>query len=152
MDGNLTRAYTEPLISHPMSVNAGRNAGQVVHPGLAPDRKQKRSSTSRLPVPAGDVIEISSDEDEEPQPPRKRTLTERGRPPPAHEPDYKALLVQKDQEIERRKKVRRRRHPRGWFGLILHCEEGDRVGANCCGSEDGNRGKEDSRRSCASNP
>jgi hypothetical protein len=104
----LTPFTSNPLISHPMSVNHGRIVGQVVHPGLAPERKQKRSSTphSRLPVPAEDIIEISSDEDEDPQPPPKRTLTKRGHPPPTHEPDYKARLFQKDQEIERLKKVR----------------------------------------------
>jgi hypothetical protein len=71
-----------------------------VNRGLAPKRKQKRSST------AEDIIEISSDEDEEPQPPRKRTISERGQPPPTHEPDYRARLFQKDQEIERLKEVR----------------------------------------------
>jgi len=94
----------------PMSVNQrGRVVGQVVRPGLAaPERKQKRLSTPHPhpPPPAQDIIEISSDEDEEPQPPLKRSLTKRGHPPPTHHPDYKVRLSQKDREIEKLKKVR----------------------------------------------
>ena len=93
----------------PMSVDQrGRLVGQVVHPRVtAQERKQKRSSTAHPPppVPAQHIIEISSDEGEELQPPPKRALTKRGHPPSTREPDYKARLSQKDHEIEKLKKV-----------------------------------------------
>jgi hypothetical protein len=57
-------------------------------------------------VPAEDIIEISSDEDDL-QPPPKRALTKRGNSTFA-ESNYKAQLFSKDHEIERLKKVR---HP-----------------------------------------
>ena len=93
-----------------MSVNQrGKIVGQVVHPGVAaPERKNKRRSTPRPrpSTPSQDIIVISSDEDEESQPPSKRAHTKRGHPPPTHDPGYNVRLYQKDYEIEKLKKVR----------------------------------------------
>lgn len=92
-----------------MSANRrGKIVGQVVHPGVATsDRKQKQPRASVVQ----DIIEISSDEDEDLRPPPKRTmrtLAKRGHPTSTHESDYKASLSQKDHEIEKLKKARHR--------------------------------------------
>jgi len=55
-------------------------------------------------VPPENIIEISSDEDEELQPPRKRALTGRESLPPTNELDYQTTLSLKDREIEGLKK------------------------------------------------
>lgn len=127
-----------------MSVNQrGRIVGQVVHPGVtASDRKQKRLSTPRPKPPAQsvqDVIEISSDEDENLQPPPKRILIKRGHSSSTHESDYKVRLSQKDHEIERLKKVRHQRFARGHFVLNLRCAERERAGTGYCNTEEGDR-------------
>ena len=145
--------FTQPLLSPlrvqlshfaPMSVNQrGRIFGQVVHPGVsASDRKQKRRSTPRPKPPVQNIIEISSDEDEDLQPPPKRILVKRGHPSSTHEPDYKAHLSQNDHEIERLKKVRHQRFVGGYFVLTLCCVEGERTGTDCCNTEEGDRRKQ----------
>lgn len=122
--------HTEPP---PMSLNQrGKIVGQVVRPGVTTsDRKQKRPSTGhpQPPAPAApeDIIDISSDEDEDLQPPPKRTLTKRGHPASTHESDYKARLSQKDHEIEKLKEVRHQRLSCGHFGLTFYCAEGKRA-------------------------
>ena len=87
----------------------GRIVGQLVHPeAAAPKRKQNRHPTDRPrpPVSAHDIIEISSDEDEKSQPlPKRVPLNRVGSRSKANEPDYPALLSQKEREIEKLKKV-----------------------------------------------
>jgi len=115
-----------------MSLNQrGKIVGQVVRPGVATsDRKQKRPSTGhpQSPAPeAQDIIDISSDEDEDLQPPPKRILTKRRHLASTHESDYKARLSQKDHEIEKLKEVRHQRLSCGHFGLTFYCAEGERA-------------------------
>ena len=147
--------HTEPP---PMSLNQrGKIGGQVVRPGVATsDRKQKRPSTGHPhpPAPAAseDIIDISSDEDEDLQPPPKRTLTKRRHQASTHESDYKACLSQKDHEIEKLKEVRHQRLSCSHFGLISYCAEGERAWTSHCKTAEGNRGKEVSGYSRASNP
>lgn len=133
-----------------MSVNQhGRIVGQVVHPGVAAsDRKQKQPLT----LAAQNIIEISSDEDENLQPPPKRTLTKRGRLTPTHESDYKTRLSQKDREIEKLKKVRHQRCACGCSRLTLYRTEGERVGTSRYNPEEGTGGKEFPSYSCAFSP
>lgn len=89
-----------------MSLNQrGKIVGQVVRSRAASsDRKHKRHPT----VPAEDIIEISSDEDEELQPPPKRTFARRENPLSV-DSNYKSQLFDRDQEIEKLKKVRHQR-------------------------------------------
>jgi hypothetical protein len=93
---------------NPMSLNKpGGIVGQVVHPrATSSDQAQKRHRDST--VSTEDFIEISSDEDDL-QPPQKKALTKRGKLLSA-ESDYEAELFDKQQEIEKLKTVRRRRH------------------------------------------
>ena len=127
---DLPPSRQSPSSHTPMSVNQrGKIVGQVVRPGVAAsDRKQKRLSTTHprpLALTAQDIIEISSDEDEDLQPPPKRILlqpppkgilTKHGRPTPARESDYKTRC-----EIERLKKVRHQRLACGSIHLTLNC-------------------------------
>lgn len=57
-------------------------------------------------MPTEDIIDISSDEDDDLQPPQKKVFTRRGNSPSTNESDFIKQLSQKDQEIERLKKVR----------------------------------------------
>jgi len=118
-----------------MSVNQrGKIVGQVVRPGVATsDRKDKRLPTPHpqpLASAVQDIIEISSDEDEDLQPPPKRTLTKRGHPTSTHESDYKARLSQKDREIEKLKKVSHPRLSCSYLDLNFYCAEGERARAS----------------------
>jgi len=149
--------FTNSRPTLPMSLNQrGRIVGQVVRPGVsAPDRKQRRLPTAHPQPPMSgvqDIIEISSDEDEDLQPPPKRLTTKRGHPTSTHEMDYKTRLCQKDLEIEKLKKVRHQRRACGFSSLTLYHEEGERVGAICCVTGTRNGGKEVSKHSRASNP
>jgi hypothetical protein len=140
-----------------MSVNQrGRIVGQVVHPGVAAsDRKQRRLSTPRPKPPTQpiqNIIEISSDEDEDLQPPSKKILIKRGHPSSTHESDYKARLSQKDHEIDRLKKVRRQRFVCAHFVPTLRCAERERTGTGYCNAEEGDRDEQVSCCPCAPNP
>ena len=106
-----------------MSLNQrGKIVGKIVHPrAAATDRKLKQhlATRPRSPVPAQDVIEISSDEDEDPHPPPKRPLADRVNSSSDNQPDYKLQLFQKDQEIQKLKKVRHLRLPCCRFSLMF---------------------------------
>jgi hypothetical protein len=138
-----------------MSLNRrGKIVGQVVHPRpAASDRKQGRRSTPHphSRVPPQDIIEISSDEDEEAHPPPRKSPTNPFFVPSTNEPDYSHLRQsQKDKEIEKLKKVRRLPLFRSPHRLISRGTEGKGIGTSCCEAKERNRGKEVS--SCSRMP
>src|SRR5579872_5427799 len=115
-----------------MSLNRrGTTTSRGTNPGAAIlDRKGKRPHP-HPPAPTHDTIEITSDDDEDPRPPPKRVFT-RSENPPANLQDYEARLAQKDQEIEKLRKVRCMGTVCSCFDWVIWYAEGKGARTPCC--------------------